>query len=165
MPMSLTPSPLARVGRVALGLAVAAAVFGPSLAVFATSHLEVPAPTRPPIEVIAARPFARLAAGGRPGAAPLRVGPIERTPGLVHEAPLRDRMNDAAARCVVRSSRYLVLAASVDGRGRLTAVQTEAGDDRALADCAATRLREAGPVETRGPGTLEIGYFMGRSRG
>jgi hypothetical protein len=73
-------------------------------------------------------------------------------------------MNDAAARCALRTSRYLVLAAAVDGRGRLTEVRAEAGDDRPLADCAASRLREAGPVETRGPGTLEIGYFMGRSR-
>jgi hypothetical protein len=162
--MSLTPSPLARLGRVALGLAAAATLFGPSLAAFATSRIEVPRPTRRPIEVIAARPFSRLAAGARGGAPPLRVGPMERTPGLVREAPLRDRMNDAAARCVLRSSGYLVLAASVDGRGRLTDVRADAGDDRPLADCAAARLRQAGPLETRGPGTLEIGYFMGRGR-
>ena len=162
--MKLTPSPLARLLRVALGLAAAAALFGPSLAAFATSRIEVPVPTRPPIEVIAARPFSRLAVGARPGAPPWRVGPTARTPGLVCEAPLRARMNDAAAGCALRSSGYLVLAASVDGRGRLTDVRADAGDDRSLADCAATRLREIGVFETRGPGTLEIGYFMGRSR-
>ncbi len=160
--MSLTPSPLARLGRVALGLAAAAALFGPSLAAFATSRIDVPAPTRPPIEVIAARPFSRLAGAG-PGAPPLRVGPTERTAGLVHEAPLRDRMNDAAAGCALRSSGYLVLAASVDGRGHLTDVRAEAGDDRSFAACATSRLRQIRSVETRGPGTLEIGYFMGRS--
>ena len=112
--MSLTPSPLARWGRVALGLAAAAALFGPSLAAFATSRIEVPAPARPPVEVIGARAFPSLAAGARAGAPPLHVGPTERTAGLRREAALRARMNDAASRCALRASGYLVLSASVD---------------------------------------------------
>jgi hypothetical protein len=162
--MSLTPSRLARWGRTVLGFAAIVVMFGPSLAAFATSRIEVPVPTRRPVEVIATRPFPGLAAGTRAGGPPLRVGPMERTAGLVHEAPLRDRMNEAASRCAVRSSSYLVLSASVDGKGRLTHVSGEAGADGPLADCAASFIRQAGPLDTRGPGTLEIGYFMGGSR-
>jgi hypothetical protein len=147
-----------------LGLLAMAVMFGPSLAAFATSRIEVPAPTRPPVEVIATRPFPTLAAGARAGAPPLRIGPTVRTPGLVAEAALRGRMNEAAARCALRASTFLVLSASVDRKGRLTEVKGDAGEDRALADCATVVLRQAGPVETRGPGTLEIGYFMGRPR-
>ncbi|HXT94824.1 MAG TPA: hypothetical protein VN853_00885 [Polyangia bacterium] len=163
--MTLTPSPLATWGRVALGLAAAAAMFGPSLAAFATSRIQVPPPTRLPVEVIGARAFPDLAGAARAGVPALHVGPTERTSGLRGEAALRARMNDAASRCALRSSAYLVLSASVDGRGRITEVRAEAGGDRPLGDCATSLLRQGGTVETRGPGTLEIGYFMGRARG
>jgi hypothetical protein len=147
-----------------LGLLAVAVMFGPSLGAFATSRIEVPVPRRPPVEVIAARPFPALAAGARPGAPPLRVGPTARTPGLVAEAALRDRMNEAASRCALASSSYLLLSASVDRKGHLTGVTGDAGDDQALADCAAAFVRQGGPVDARGPGTLEIGYFMARPR-
>lgn len=147
-----------------LGLLAMAVLFGPSLAAFATSRIEVPVSRRKPVEVIATRPFPALAAGMVAGAPPLRIGPTARTPGLVAEAALRGRMNEAAARCVVRSSVYLVLSTSVDRRGRIADAKADAGDDRALADCATAFLRKGGPVETRGPGSLEIGYFMGRAR-
>jgi hypothetical protein len=147
-----------------LGLLAVAVMFGPSLAAFATSRIEVPVPRRRPVEVIATRPFPALAAGKRTGAPPLHIGPTARTPGLLFEAALRSKMNEAASRCALDSSTYLLLSASVDKKGRLTGVTGDSGDDRALADCAAAFVRQAGAVETRGPGTLEIGYFMGRPR-
>jgi hypothetical protein len=162
--MSLQPSRLARWGRTVLGFLALAVMLGPSLAAFATSRIEVPAPTRPPVEVIATRPFPVLAAGSRAGAPPLHVGPTVRTPGLVAEAALRSRLNEAAARCALRASTFLVLSASVDKKGHLTDVKGDAGEDTALAACATAFVRQAGAVETRGPGTLEIGYFMGRQR-
>jgi hypothetical protein len=70
-------------------------------------------------------------------------------------------MNEAASRCALASPTYLVLSASVDKKGHLTGVTGDSGNDRALADCAAAFVRQGGAVETRGPGSLKIGYFMG----
>jgi hypothetical protein len=139
-------------------------MLGPSLAAFATSRIVVPVPRRPPVEVIATRPFPVLAGGARAGAPPLRVGPTARTPGLLAEAALRSRMNEAASRCALASSTYLLLSASVDKKGHLTGVRGDSGNDQALADCATAFVRQGGAMATRGPGTLEIGYFMGRAR-
>jgi hypothetical protein len=145
-----------------LPLLVAAALFGPSIAAFATSRpvvtLGVAAP--PPIPVISVRPFLNLAYGSCTGDSPVRVGPTHQTSPLFYEASLRARMNDAAAECV--SSGYLVLSVTVDKSARITEVTADAGADQRVARCATTFLRHSRGLETRGPGTLQIGYFTGR---
>ena len=147
-----------------LPLVVAAAFFGPSIAAFATSRpvaaLGVAAP--PPIPVISVHPFLNVATDGSCFVdPPLHVGPTHRTAVLFYEESLRARMTEAAARCTNPSSGYLVLSVSVDKTARITKVTADAGSDESLASCATTFLRRSRGLETRGPGTLEIGYFMG----
>lgn len=148
-----------------LPLLIAAALFGPSIAAFATSRpvaaVGVVAP--PPIPVIQVHPFLSLDYGSCTGDSPLHVGPTHQTNPLFHEASLRARMNEAAAECVDPSSGYLVLSVTVDQTARITNVTAEAGADAGLARCATTFMRRSQGLETRGPGTLEIGYFMGRA--
>jgi hypothetical protein len=158
--MPLTPSRFALWGRMSLPVLVAAAFFGPSIAAFATSRPVVAMPANAPIPVIPVRPFLSLTYGSCTGDGVLHVGPTHRTDALFHEESLRFRMNDAAAECVGPSSRYLVLSVSVDKAARITNVRAEAGADESLASCAATFMRHSRGLETRGPGTLEIGYFM-----
>jgi hypothetical protein len=160
--MSFTPSAFVLWGKMTLALLAVAALFGPSVAAFANSRPVVPVPAKTWVPVIRARPFSRLAGGSSVDGPPLHIGPTQRTKGLFHEEALRHRMTETASRCAVRSSSYLVLSASVDGRGRLTNVKADAGTDGSLADCATSFLRRNSQVETRGPGTLEIGYFTGR---
>ena len=164
--MPLTPSRFALWGRVTMPVLVAAAFFGPSIAAFATSRpvvsLGVPAP--PPIPVISVHPFLSLDYGSCTGESPLHVGPTYQTSSLIHEASLRARMNDAAAECVGPSSGYLVLSVTVDENARIRDVSADAGADQRLARCATTYIQRSQGLETRGPGTLQIGYFMGRER-
>ena len=164
--MPLTPSRFALWGRMTLPLLVAALFLGPSMAAFATSRpvvaLGVAAP--PPIPVISVHPFLSLDYGSCTGESPLHVGPTHQTSSLSHEASLRTRMNDAVAECVDPSSGYLVLSVTVDGTARITDVTADAGADRRLALCATTSLQRSHGLETRGPGTLQIGYFMGQER-
>jgi len=95
---------------------------------------------------------------------PLHIGPTHRTAILFYEESLRDRMNQAAAECTRPSSGYLVLSVAVDKDAQVTKVSADAGADSAVASCATKFLRRSRDLETRGPGTLEIGYFMGRAR-
>jgi hypothetical protein len=110
--------------------------------------------------VISVRPFVSLAYGYCTRDDALQVGPTHRTDVLLHEESLRVRMNDAAAECVGPSSKYLMLSVSVDKSARITNVTADAGADEIIASCAATSIRRSRGLETRGPGTLEIGYFM-----
>ena len=150
-----------------MALFVAAAFFGPSIAALATSRpvvaLGVAAP--PPIPVISVQPFLNLAQNGSCmiEGPPLHIGPTHRTAVLFYEESLRVRMNQAAEECVGPSSGYLVLSVTVDKTARITKVTAEAGADVGLARCATTFMRRSEELETRGPGTLEIGYFMGRA--
>jgi hypothetical protein len=150
-----------------LPLLVAAAFFGPSIAAFATSRpvaaVGVVAP--PPIPVISVRPFLNLAQNGSCmiEGPPLHLGPTHRTAVLFYEASLRARMNQAAEQCFGPSSGYLVLSVTVDETARIANVTAEAGADAGLARCATTFMQRSQGLETRGPGTLEIGYFMGRT--
>ncbi len=164
--MPLTPSRFALWGRMTLPLLVAAVFFGPSIAAFATARpvvaLGVAAP--PPIPVIGVHPFLSLDYRSCTGESPLHVGPTHRTSSLSDEASLRTRMNEAAAECVNPSSGYLVLSVTVDRAARITDVTADAGADQRLARCATTFMRRSHRLETRGPGTLEIGYFMGGER-
>jgi hypothetical protein len=114
--------------------------------------------------VISVHPFLSLDYGSCTGESPLHVGPTHQTSSLSHEASLRTRMNDAVAECVDPSSGYLVLSVTVDGTARITDVTADAGADRRLALCATTSLQRSHGLETRGPGTLQIGYFMGQER-
>jgi hypothetical protein len=163
--MPLTPSRFALWGRMTLPLLVAAAFFGPSIAAFATSRpvvaVGVAAPPR--IPVISVHPFLSLDCGSCTGDSPLHVGPTHQTKPLFYEASLRARMNEAAAECVGRSSGYLVLSVTVDKTARITNVTAEAGADEGPASCATTFMQRSRGLETRGPGTLEIGYFMGHA--
>ena len=161
--MRLTPSRFTVWGRMTLPLLVAAAFFGPSIAAFATSRpvVAVGAVPPPPIPVISVHPFLNLAAGSCTPDPPLHIGPTHQTAVLFYEQSLRDRMNEAAARCVGSAPGYLVLSVSVDEAARVTDVTADAGADRELASCATTFMRRSRGLETRGPGTLEIGYFMG----
>ena len=71
-------------------------------------------------------------------------------------------MLGAAIKCLGPASHFLTLSVSVDASGNLREVQADTGADDALADCATTFVRRGGRLETRGPGTLKIGYYMGR---
>lgn len=147
-------------------LVVAALFLGPSIAALASSRpvatLGIAPP--PPIPVIAVRPFLSLDDGSCTGDSPLHIGPTHETNALFHEASLRDRMNDAAAECVGPSSGYLVLSVTVDKAARITNVTADAGANQRLARCATTFMERSHGLETRGPGTLQIGYFTGRRR-
>ena len=163
--MPLTPSRFAVWGRMTLPLLVAAAFFGPSIGAFATSRpvVAVGVAPPPPIPVIQVHPFLNLDYGSCTGDSPLYVGPTHQTNPLFYEASLRERMNRAAAECAGPSG-YLVLSVAVDRDARITNVHADAGADSAVARCATTFLRHSRDLETRGPGTLEIGYFTGRPR-
>jgi hypothetical protein len=162
--MPLTPSRFALWGRMTLPLLVAAAFFGPSIAAFATARpvVAVGVAGPPPIPVISVHPFVSLDCGSCTGDSPLHVGPTHQTNPLFYEASLRARMNNAAAACVGPSSRYLVLSVTVDKTARITDVTTDAGTDQGLGRCATTFMKRSRGLETRGPGTLQIGYFMGQ---
>lgn len=161
--MSLTPSPLARWGRMALALLAVAVFFGPPLAAFATSPAVVPVPpTQPRVPVIHAQPFLTLASDTCFDDGPLHIGPVQKTKGLFYEAGLRDRLTETARRCLP-SSGYLTVSASVDRKGNLSEVAADSGADRVPAECALSFIRSAGPVETRGPGRMKIGFFVGRT--
>ena len=159
--MSFTPSPFVLWGKMTLGLLAAAALFGPSIAAFASSPPVVPVPSKVWVPVIRAHPFLNLAAGSGIGDPPLHIGPAQSTRGLFYEEALRQRMIETASRCL-DSSGYLTLSASVDPRGNIRDVDAESGGDRAVAACATAAIRGDGAVETRGPGRMKIGFFMGR---
>jgi hypothetical protein len=161
--MSLQPSRLARWGRMVLGFLAMAVMFGPSLAAFATSRPVVPVPDRPRVPVIAVHPFLDVTSASCMPLPALHVGPTLESKGLFYVAPLRERMIAAASVCTDSSSGYLVLSVSVDRRGRITGVDADAGYDRQLAACATTYLERNGDVETRGPGSMKIGFFMGHN--
>jgi hypothetical protein len=160
--MPLTPSRFALWGRMTLPLLVAAALFGPSIAAFATSRpvVAVGVAPPPPIPVISVRPFLNVDYGSCTGDSPIYVGPTHQTNVLVHEPSLRARMNEAAVECTGPSG-YLVLSVAIDKDARITQVSADAGADSGVASCATTFMRRARDLETRGPGTLEIGYFTG----
>ena len=165
--MPLTPSRFALWGRMTLPLLVAAGFFGPSIAAFATSRpvVAVGVAPPPPIPVISVHPFLNLAPNDSCiEGPPLHIGPTRRTAVLFYEESLRARMNQAAEQCAGPSSGYLVLSVSVDKTARITDVTADAGADEGLARCATMVMRRSRGLETRGPGTLEIGYFMGRDR-
>jgi hypothetical protein len=164
--MPLTPSRFALWGRMSLPALVAAAFFGPSIAAFATSRpvVSLGAETPPPIPVISVHPFLSLDYGSCTGDSPLHVGPTHQTSSLFYVASLRARMDDAAAECVGPSSGYLVLSVTVDKTAGITNVTADAGADQRLARCATTFMQRSHRLETRGPGTLQIGYFMGSGR-
>jgi hypothetical protein len=145
-----------------LPLLVAAAFFGPSIAAFATSRpvVAVGVTPPPPIPVIQVRPFLNLDYGSCTGDSPVFVGPTHQTNRLLYEASLRARMNEAAAECTGPSG-YLVLSVAVDKDARITNVRADAGRDSGVASCATTFMRRSRDLETRGPGTLQIGYFAG----
>ncbi len=159
--MSFTPSPIVLWGKMTLALLAAAALCGPSIAAFATSRPVVPVPTKVWVPVIRAHPFLNLAGDSCIGDPPLHIGPTERTKGLFYEEGLRQRMTESAVRCL-GSSGYFTLSVSVDRNGNVGAVHAESGGDRASADCATAAIRNGGAVETRGPGRMAIGFFMGR---
>jgi hypothetical protein len=161
--MPITPSRFALWGRMTFPLVVAAALFGPSIAAFATSRPVVAVGVAPPpIPVIQVRPFLNLD-GSCTADSPLYVGPTHQTSRLFYEASLRAHMNEAAAECTGPSG-YLVLSVAVDKDARITNVVADAGPNIAVASCATTFMRRARDLETRGPGTMEIGYFVGRGR-
>jgi hypothetical protein len=152
-------------GRMTLPVLVAATFFGPSIAAFATSKPVVPVPTNPLIPVISVHPFLNLAAADACFAdPPIHDGPHEQTGQLSHPGPLDSRMLAAAVKCLGPTSNFLTLSVSVDAQGNLGDIQADTGADGALADCATTFVRRGGRLETRGPGTLKIGYYMGRQR-
>ena len=67
-------------------------------------------------------------------------------------------MDEAARECTGPAG-YLVLSVAVDKDARIANVVADAGPDVAVASCATTFMRRARDLETRGPGTLQIGYF------
>jgi hypothetical protein len=161
--MPLTPSRFTLWGRMTLPLLVAAAFFGPSLAAFATSRpvVAVGVAPPPPIPVIQVHPFLNLALPSCIPGPTVHIGPTHRTAILFYEESLRVRMNQAATECVGPSSRYLVLSVAGDGAARITNVRADAGADAALASCATTFMQRSRGLETRGPGALKIGYYIG----
>jgi hypothetical protein len=148
-----------------LPLLVAGAFFGPSIAAFATSRpvVAVGVAPPPPIPVIQVRPFLNLDYGSCTGDSPLYVGPTHQTNRLFYEASLRGHMDEAARECTGPAG-YLVLSVAVDKDARIANVVADAGPDVAVASCATTFMRRARDLETRGPGTLQIGYFTGHGQ-
>jgi len=161
--MSLLPSRLALVGRTLLGLSVVGAFFAPSLAAFATSRQVVAGAMKPPLAVIRVRPFRDMSSDSCTSDSPLHQGPIERIGQLSNAWSAHGRLDQAAESCLTATGQAMTLLVSVDAAGRLTRVQAAAGDEE-LATCAETAVRRPGRLAARGPGTLQIGYFMGNRR-
>ena len=162
--MPLKPSRFALWCRLTLSLLAGAVFLGPTIAAFATSRPAVAVAMKPPIAVIQVHPFLDLSYGSCIANLPMHIGPTHRTEVLFYEESLRERMNQAAEECARPSSGYLVLSVSVDKTARITDVTADAGADEDLAGCATTFMRRSRGLETRGPGTLQIGYFMGHER-
>jgi hypothetical protein len=158
--MPLTLSRFALWGRMTLPVLVAAAFFGPSIAAFATSRPVVAVPENPPIPVISVHPFLNLAADSCSPNPPIHDGPHEQTGQLSHREALDSRMLAAAVTCLGPTSGFLTLSVSVDADGNLREIQADTGADDALANCATTFVHRGGRLETRGPGTLMIGYYV-----
>jgi hypothetical protein len=147
-----------------LPLLIAAAFFGPSIAAFATSRPVVALPTNPPIPVISVHPFLSLAQDSCIADPPVHDGPHEQTGKLFRSGSLDSRMLAAAVKCLGPRSNFLTLSVSVDANGNLRKVEADTGEDHALADCATSFVRRGERLQTRGPGTLKVGYYMGHGR-
>jgi hypothetical protein len=146
-----------------LPLVVAAALFGPSIGAFATSRPVVAVGVAPPpIPVIRVHPFLEVGATTCNWDAAVHDGPHEQRGELSPPDPVDARMRVAATRCLRASSGFLTLSVSIDAKGSIRAVEADTGGDGALADCATALVRTGGRFETRGPGTLTIGYYLGR---
>jgi hypothetical protein len=152
----------ALIGRLACASTLTAAFFAPLVSTWATCKPAVAAAMHPPSAVIHMRPFEDLADGSCFPDPPLHLGPIRQEGKLSFPGPLWARMNEAAWRCSDWSSNYLILSTTVDSKGTIGHVEADTGDDEALATCATGFVSHGSPMETRGPGALAIGYFMGR---
>ena len=160
--MPLTPSKWKLGGRMALPLLVAAVFFGPSIAAFATLRPVVAGVAPPPIPVIRVHPFVEVSAALCGWGAAVHQGPHEQTGRLSPSGPVDARLQAAATRCLRASSDFLTLSVSVDARGNVRDVEADSGGEGALADCATSFVWSGRRLETRGPGTLTVGYYMGR---
>jgi hypothetical protein len=162
--MSITPSRFALWGRMIWPLLAFALFFGPTIATFATARPVVPVPAKPPVLVISAHPFLAVSARSCSSDPPIHEGPHERTGQLSDWEALDARMLAAATDCLKPAFSSLTLVASVDARGNIGQVLADASGDEDLAACAIGRVRGGGVVETRGPGSLKVGYFTGPGR-
>ncbi len=162
--MSITPSRFALWGQMTWPLLALALFFGPMIVTFATARPVVPVPSKPPVVVISAHPFLTVSARSCSSDPPIHDGPHERTGQLTDWRALDARMLAAATDCLKPALSSLTLLASVDAHGNIGDVLADAAGDDDLAACAIGRLRGSGRVETRGPGTLKVGYFTGPSR-
>jgi hypothetical protein len=144
-----------------LPLAVAGGFFAGPIAAFATSRAVVPVPEHRVAHVISVVPFAR-ASDETCTPDPLRVGPHEHSGRLLLVSSLAERMQAAAARCLDAEPTSLTLSVAVDAHGNIGDVEAATPSD-AVATCSVREVRAGGPVETRGPGWLRVGYFLGHS--
>jgi len=153
-------------GRLTLAVLGGAALLGPAVAAFAEAPPAVAAALKQPQVVIPVHPFLDLAWGECMPAPPVHRGPLRRTGHIDGraESDLAWRMDRAASRCLEgpRMEGHLVLAVTVDSRGRISHFEREDGPSGNLVACAGYALGSGSDLIGSGPGRLTIGYFMGR---
>lgn len=161
----LATSRWARCWRLAVAGVVGLAFFGPVLVTFASSSPATARTFAPPNVAISVHPFEDLNTRSCMPGLPLHVGPVQWVGRLTDQNRLQGRMTAAMASCTTASSGGVELGVTVDIRGQITRISTEPGDDPVVAACVARLLHRDAPKTVRGPGTLRIGYFMGRLPG
>lgn len=77
------------------------------------------------------------------------------------EAALQERMTGAVARCERDWYGYVTVSTTIDELGSIRDVHADAGGDGRMSSCVIRNVMRGGPVETHGPGSLTVGYFMG----
>jgi hypothetical protein len=116
-------------------------------------------PERAP--VIHVELFQDLAAGSCLPDPRLHLGPSSIEGKLSDAGSLRALMTAAVSRCDGDWFGHVALSVKVDEAGSIRDVRADAGGDGRMSTCVIRNMMRDGPVETRGPGTLTIGYFMG----
>jgi len=162
--MSRIHSPLKRLGHLGLALLGGAALLGPTVAAFAASRPAIAAAMKPPHAVIHVHAFENLGNRTCMPDPPVHRAYFERS-GRGIDWGVEFAMEDAAFRCLRSGTNdHIVLRVSIDARGRLARVQTDAASDSRLAACAEHWIRRQAQTGETGPGQLTIGYFMGSNR-
>ena len=154
-------SPALRVARddVQPVLAVAS-LLAPAVATFASSPPATIKVVPDRIPAIRVEPFEDLAAGSCiPDPLRVHLGPSSVEGKLSNAGALRTRMTGAVSRCDRDWFGDVTVSVKVDAAGSIQDIRADAGGE--MRTCVVRNLMREGPIETRGPGTLTIGYFMG----
>jgi hypothetical protein len=111
--------------------------------------------------VIRVEPFENLAAGSCFADPPLHLGPSTVRGTLNNQDYLQARMTSAVSRCEDDWSGSITVSVKIDEAGSVLDVRADSGADGWLRACVIRKILREGPVESHGPGSLTIGYFMG----